>query len=70
MIKAEHAEVRWDAQKKKWAIRIQIGEEVVKRTPDGNPPRDAADDQLRGMAVEMAHNDGYEIDPAAVTINR
>src|SRR5437870_2666853 len=34
MIKADRAELSWDAQKKRWAIRIQVGEEVVKRSPD------------------------------------
>ena len=70
MIKADRAQVSWDAQKKRWAIRIQVGEEVVKRNPDKGPSHDAADDQLRSIAVETAHGEGYEIDPAAVTIAR
>ena len=70
MIKADRAEVSWDAQKKKWAVRIQVGEEVVKRTPDKSPAKDAADGQLRDIAIEIAHADGYDIDAAAVTISR
>ncbi len=70
MIKADRAQVSWDTQKKKWSVRIQVGEEVVKRSPDKGPARDAGDEQLRSMAVDTAHGDGYEIDPSAVTISR
>ena len=70
MIKADRAQVSWDTQKRKWAIRIQVGEEVMKRTPDKGPSKDAADDQLRSIAVEIAHGDGYEIDASTVTISR
>ena len=71
MTKADRAEVRWDLRKKRWHIRIQVGEEVIKRAASGNrPARDAGDEVLRSMAVETAHSDGYELDPAAVTIAR
>jgi hypothetical protein len=70
MIKADRAQVSWDEQKKRWAIRIQVGEEVVKRSPDSGPSRDAADDQLRSIALGTAQDEGYEIDPAAISIDR
>ena len=70
MVKADRAQVSWDSQKKKWLVRIQVGEEVLRRSPDKCPARDAGDDQLRSMALEAVHGDGYEIDPAAVTIAR
>jgi len=71
MVKADRAEVGWDIQKKKWLIRIRVGEEVVKRTPSGHgPARDASDDVLRSLAIQTAHDDGYELDPAAVAIAR
>ena len=70
MVKADRAQVSWDPQKKKWLVRIQVGEEVLRRSPDKGPTRDAAEEQLRSMAIETVHGDGYEIDPAAVTIAR
>jgi hypothetical protein len=70
MMKADHAQVSWDPQKKSWMIRIQAGEEVVKRHPDKAPSQGAADDQLRSLAIDTAHGEGYEIDPAAVSIAR
>lgn len=70
MMKADLAQVSWDAQKNRWIIRIQAGEEVVKRSPEKGPDRDAADEQLRSIAIDTAHGEGYEIDPSAVTIAR
>ena len=71
MIKADRAEIMWDAQKKNWRIRIQIGEEVVKRpSPAGKTGRDAADETLRSLAVQAARDDGYDLDPATVVIAR
>jgi hypothetical protein len=71
MTKADRAEVRWDLQKKRWQIRIQVGEEVIKRAaPGSKPAHDAGDEVLRSMALETARGDGYELDPAAVTIAR
>jgi hypothetical protein len=71
MIKADSAAVQWDPQKKTWRVRIQIGEEVIKR-PAGNHkvPHDAPEEKLRTLAVETAAGDGYELDPAAITIAR
>ena len=69
MRKADKAKVTWDADKKVWRVRIQIGEEVIKR-PAGKTPPDAADDTLRSLAVKMTEDEGYELDPAQVTITR
>lgn len=71
MIKADNAVVIWDPQKKTWRIRIHIGEEVIKRpATDHKVPREAGDDALRTLAVETAQDDGYELDPATVSISR
>lgn len=71
MIRADSAEVAWDPQKKAWRVRIQIGEEVIKRPASGHKvPREAADDMLRTLAVSTARDDGYEVDPVKVNIAR
>ena len=69
MRNADKAQVAWDSEKKVWRVRIQIGEEVIKR-PAGKTPADAADDDLRSLAVKTAEDEGYELDPAQVTISR
>ncbi len=70
MIKADKAAVTWDPDKKTWRIRIQVGEEVIKRPYERKLARDAGDDVLRTAAVETAHGDGYEVDPGSITIQR
>ena len=35
MVRANDAEVVWDAQKKDWIVRIRAGEEVVRRPCKG-----------------------------------
>lgn len=67
MTKATKATVDWDSDKKHWRVRVQVGEEVIKRTlPD--VPQNASDDVLRSKAVEDAHDEGYEVDPASVAV--
>jgi hypothetical protein len=69
MIKADKAEVSWDDQKNNWLVRIQIGEEVIRRhSKDGN--RDSPDDALKTLAVATASDEGYELSNDTVTIKR
>ncbi len=69
MLKAEKASVTWDAEKKVWHVRVQIGEEVIKR-PLAKTPHDADEATLRGKAVETASDEGYEVQPSQVDIRR
>lgn len=69
MLKAEKASVTWDADKKVWHVRVQIGEEVIKR-PLAKTPQDASEDTLRTKAVETASDEGYEVEPAQIDIRR
>jgi len=69
MLKAEKASVAWDAAKKLWHVRVQVGEEVIRR-PLPKTPREAAEDVLRSKAVQTANDEGYEVDPAQVAIQR
>ena len=63
------AAVTWDAAKKHWVIRFQIGAEVIKRL-GLKTAHDADDESLRTMAVKVAEDDGYQLSPAAVTVSR
>ena len=69
MMKAEKTTVQWDPAKKEWHVRVQIGEEVIKRALS-KTPRDASEDVLRSKAVETAKDEGYEVDAAQVAIQR
>jgi len=69
MLKAEKATVNWDPAKKEWHVRVQIGEEVIKRAL-AKTPHDASEDILRSRAVETAKDEGYEIGASQVAIER
>jgi hypothetical protein len=63
---ADKAEVTWDTSKSKWLVRIQSGDEVMRRHCD--VPKSATDKQLRAAAEKTVRDDGYDIDPSAITV--
>jgi len=67
MLHANNANVSWDTHKKQWNVRVQVGEEVIRR-PLPNTPPTAADDALRSLAVDTARDEGYDLDPATVAV--
>ena len=67
MLRADSAQVNWDGHKKQWTVRVQVGEEVIRR-PIPNTPESAGEETLRSLAVETVHDDGYEVDPTMVSI--
>ncbi|HLJ15727.1 MAG TPA: hypothetical protein VKV15_14605 [Bryobacteraceae bacterium] len=69
MIRADKAEIVWDTDKKVWRVRIQVGEEVIKRAVPNEPP-EAGDDDLRAAVVNTAKDEGYEVDAGNVTITK
>lgn len=69
MTKADGAQVSWDARKKRWSVRIQAGEEVIKR-PCPKASQGMDEQALREMAIQTARDDGYELDPSGVAIVR
>ena len=68
-MRANEAKVEWNAAKKQWQVVIQVGAEVIRR-PCPKNPREAADADLRSVAVETAKDEGYDLEPAAVAIVR
>ncbi len=70
MIKADTAAVSWDPDKKAWRVRIQVGEEIIKRPCDKKVKRDADDALLRTVAIQTAQDEGYDVEPESVTIAR
>ena len=69
MVEISNAAVNWDAQKKHWVIRLQIGGEVIKR-PVPKAARDTDDELLRSTAVQIAEDEGYHLNPSTVTVTR
>jgi hypothetical protein len=51
-------EVSWDNDKKKWLVRIQVGEEVIRRYCDA--PRNAGEERIRAAAEKTLIEEGYE----------
>jgi hypothetical protein len=67
-MRADQAEVSWDAAKSKWLVRIKSGEEVIRR--HCNAAKDADDQTLRAAAEKTVRDEGYDFDSANVTIRR
>jgi hypothetical protein len=67
-MRADHVEVSWDAGKSKWLVRIQSGEEVIRRLC--KIPKDADEQTLRSVAQKTVQDEGYEADPAQLSIRR
>ncbi|HEY1341816.1 MAG TPA: hypothetical protein VGF59_30095 [Bryobacteraceae bacterium] len=69
LLRADSAKVQWDADKKRWLVRIQVGEEVIRR-PLPKDAQDGNDEALRATAVQTAKDEGYEVAPETVAIDR
>jgi hypothetical protein len=67
-MRADHVEVSWDAAKSKWLIRIESGEEVIRRHYDA--PKNAGEQTLRSAAQKIVEDEGYEVDPSQISFHR
>lgn len=67
-MRADRVEVSWDASKSKWMVRIQSGEEVIRRYCD--LPKGADENTLRSAAQKTVQDEGYELDAANLAISR
>jgi len=67
-VRADRVELSWDQAKSNWLIRIISGEEVIRR--HCNLRKDADDKSLLSTAQQEVRDEGYEVDPAQVTIRR
>ena len=67
-MRPDRVEVVWDAAKSKWLIRIETGEEVIRRHCEA--PKNADDQALRSAAQKAVEDEGYELDPTSVSIRR
>ena len=67
-MRPDRVEVLWDAAKSKWLIRIETGEEVIRRHCD--VPKNADDQTLRSAVQKAVEDEGHELDPTSVSIRR
>ena len=65
---ADRVEVSWDAGKKKWLVRVVIGEEVIRRYCDD--PKDADEQRLRALAEKTASDEGYNVSSGSISVVR
>ena len=65
---ADRVEVSWDPGKSKWLVRVQSGEEVIRRYC--NVPKTADEQTLRAAAEKTVQDEGYQAPPSAITIRR
>jgi hypothetical protein len=67
-IAADRVEVSWDAAKSKWLVRIQAGEEVIRRHAE--LPKNADVQTLRAAVLTCVQEEGYEAEPNQTMIRR
>jgi hypothetical protein len=67
-MRPDRVEVLWDAAKSKWLIRIETGEDVIRRHCE--VPKNADDQTLRAAVQKTVEDEGYELDPMSVGIRR
>lgn len=67
-MRPDRVEVLWDAAKSKWLIRIEMGEEVIRRHCDAS--KNADDQTLRSMVQKIVEDEGYELDLTSINIHR
>ena len=67
-MRADRAEISWDAPKSKWLVRIAVGEEVIRRYCD--LARTASQSDLRAAVQKTLQDEGFEFDSAAITVQQ
>jgi hypothetical protein len=63
-MQADRVEISWDSQKSNWLVRIEAGEEVVRRHLA--LPRETPEPTLRAAAEKIAEDEGYEASTVAI----
>lgn len=61
---ADRVELSWDAGKSNWLLRIEAGEEVIRR--HCALPQSADEQTLRTAVEKAVADEGYEMDPMSL----
>jgi hypothetical protein len=67
-MRADRVDVSWDNDKANWVVRMAAGEEVIRR--HCKMAKDADEAALRSAAQKTVQDEGYELDPASISIQR
>jgi hypothetical protein len=67
-MRADRVEVSWDTNKSKWMVRIQSGDEVIRRPCQ--LAKNADEQQLRSAAQQTVRDEGYEAEAAQILVQR
>ncbi len=67
-MRADSVEVSWDPKQSKWLVRIQTGEEVLRRLC--KLPQNADEMALRQAAQQTIKDEGYEADASVITVKK
>jgi hypothetical protein len=67
-MRADRTEVSWDDKKSKWLVRIEVGEEVIRRYCD--LPQNADPQTLRASAQQTLKDEGYEMGSSEISIKQ
>ena len=67
-MRADRVELSWDPGTSKWLVRIESGEEVIRR--HCKVAKDADEQTLRSAAQKMVQDEGYESDVSQLNIRR
>ena len=67
-MRADRVELSWDAAKSNWLLRIESGEEVIRR--HCSVPKNADEQTLRSAARKTVEDEGYEPDVSQLIIRR
>jgi hypothetical protein len=67
-MRVDRVEVSWDGDKRNWLLRVQTGEEVIRR--HCTLPKDADEQSLRSAVQKVVEEEGYELDPAQIAVHR
>ncbi|HYL91794.1 MAG TPA: hypothetical protein VEW69_01420 [Alphaproteobacteria bacterium] len=66
-MRSDRVEISWDKNKSKWVVRIQAGEEVIRRY--SNLAQNADEQSLRQEALKTLQDEGYEPE-ATISVQR
>ena len=67
-MRADRVELSWDDNTSNWLVRIEAGEEVIRRHCAA--PKNADEQSLRLAAQKTAQDEGYEADASQIIIRR
>ncbi len=67
-MRADRVDVSWDSGKSKWVVRSQSGGEVIRRQTSA--PKNADEQALRTAAQKTLVDEGYEAEPAQISVSR